>query len=86
MVYKMTIKESFLFDDEDIKKPKIRKRKTTIKYIYPDRKKTWAIVCDGKVISKHISFIHAQEHITKLFREKRINNNYKIMPFDEVLK
>lgn len=51
-----------------------------IDYIYQDRCKRWKVTCSGKVISKHITFAHAQDHIPKLFRQNRINNNYKIEP------
>lgn len=53
---------------------------TKIRYIYQDRCKKWKIVCDSKVISKHITFTHAQEYIPKLFKQNRISNNYKIEP------
>jgi len=59
------------------------KRRTKMlktKYIYEDRQKKWQVVCDGKVISKHIDFYHAQEYIPKLFRAGRINNGYEILP------
>lgn len=41
-------------------------------------KKEWQVVCNGKVISKHISFYHAQENIPKLYKENRIDNSYEI--------
>ena len=50
------------------------------KYIYADRRKKWQVVCNGKIISKHIEFIHAQNNITKLFEAGRINNGYEILP------
>lgn len=51
-----------------------------VKYIYPDKRKEWQIICNGKIISKHMDFYHAQEYIPKLFRQGRINNNYEIQP------
>lgn len=51
-----------------------------VKYIYTDRRKKWQVICNGKIISKHIEFIHAQEYIPKLFSQGRINNDYEIQP------
>jgi hypothetical protein len=57
-----------------------KKKRTRIKYVYPDRTKKWQIVCNDKIISQHIEFIHAQEYVPRLFKQGRIDNNYEIVP------
>jgi len=53
------------------------------KYINTDFKKTWQVVCYGKVISKHIDFYHAQNYIPILYKQGRIDNTYTIKPINE---
>jgi len=50
-----------------------------IRYIYKDRTKRWRVVCDGKTISKHITFLHAQNGVERHLRTGKINNNYEIL-------
>ena len=43
-------------------------------------KKTWQIVENGEVISRHIDFYHAQDYIHTLFNQGKISNSYDILP------
>ena len=42
--------------------------------------KTWQVVDNDKVISKHKSFYLAQEAVTRHLLNKKISNHYEIMP------
>jgi len=45
-----------------------------------DRKKSWQIVCHGKIISKHIDFYNAQLAVERHFNASKIDNSYEILP------
>ena len=44
--------------------------------------KTWKIIDNGKVISKHNTFWLAQEAVTRHFRNRKITNSYAIIPIE----
>lgn len=50
------------------------------KYINLNKRKTWGIFCKRKIISKHINFLLAQDYVSKLFKENKIDNTYEIKP------
>ena len=51
-----------------------------------DRSKKFAIVDKGKVISKHVDFYNAQKAVEKHFKNRKITNDYKIVPLSELEK
>jgi len=55
-------------------------------WIDVDRTKTWQIVDNGEVISKHISLWHAQTAAERKLKEKKITNKYEIVPMKGGLK
>ena len=51
-----------------------------------DRTKKWQIICEGKIVSKHVSFYLAQIAATRHLKSGKINNSYKIesLPLTEI--
>jgi len=47
-----------------------------------NRKKKFAIIDKGKVISKHVDFWNAQEAVGRHFRSGKIGNSYQIVHVD----
>ena len=43
-----------------------------------DRHKKFMVICDNKIISKHVSFYLAQCAVERHLKNGRINNNYEI--------
>ena len=49
-----------------------------MKSYFVDRSKKFAIIDNGKIISKHISFYHAQTGVEKHLKTGKIGNGYII--------
>jgi len=49
-----------------------------------DRRKKFAVIDKGKIISKHVDFYNAQKAVERHLRNRKISNNYKIVSLQEV--
>ena len=49
-------------------------------------KKTWAILDKGKIISYHIDFYNAQLAVIRKQEQRKISNDYEIIPISQLKK
>ena len=54
------------------------------KWCTVDRSKKFAIIDNGKIISKHVDFYNAQLAVERHFRDRKISNKYKIVSLKDV--
>jgi len=49
-----------------------------------DRRKKFAVVDKGKIVSKHVDFYLAQMAVERHLRNRKISNNYRIVALSGV--